>query len=71
MEAITAELGNDEYLPLAEALRRLRADKKTRWLPVHRLREAVRNGEVPSKRTREGRYARYYVRIADLLKVVK
>jgi len=62
---------DSDYLPLSKALRQLADDPKTAWLPQSRLRAAVRSGEVESKRSGGGKYARYYVRIADLLTVVK
>jgi len=62
---------NDEYISLSEALRLIADDPKTAWMPQERLRQAVRNGEVPSRRSGPAKNARYYVRISDLVKAVK
>jgi hypothetical protein len=56
----------EPLLPLSQALRLLKDDKKTSWMPSTRLRKAVINGEVPCRRSSEAKKARYYVRLSDL-----
>jgi hypothetical protein len=59
----------EQLIPLSVALRMLKADKHTAWMPHSRLREAVQNGQVPSRRSSEKKKARYYVKLSDLKKV--
>jgi hypothetical protein len=59
-----------EWLRLPEALRRIANDPATAWMPISRLRSAVRNGEVPSRRSGPMKHAIYFVRIADLKKAI-
>ena len=65
----TAEL--DELMTLNKALQWIARNPKHSWMPPQRVRAAVRNGEVPSRRSGPSKNARYYVRIRDLLKAVK
>jgi len=64
-------LSMTEYVPLSKALKWIAGHPKHSWMPQQRLRAAVRDGEVPSKRSGPTKNARYYVRIRDLLKAVK
>jgi hypothetical protein len=61
----------DEYMPLADALRWIADHPKYSWMPPQRLRTAVRDGEVHSRRSSPAQKARYYVRLRDLFKAVK
>jgi hypothetical protein len=65
----SAEL--NEYMTLSRALRWIANSPEHSWMPPQRLRAAVRNGEVKSRRSGPSKHARYYVRIRDLLKAVK
>jgi hypothetical protein len=56
-------------IPLARALRTLKANPETAWMPAWTIRQAVAKGQVYSKRSSTGKYARYYVRLSDLKKL--
>ena len=71
MATKTAEFDKDEYVPLSRALAWIANHPKHSWMPQQRLRAAVRDGEVPHRRSGPSKNARYYVRIRDLLKAVK
>jgi len=55
-------------MPLNRAL--LVIKEKYPWMPGWSIRQAVLNGQVPCVRSSAKKGARYYVRIADLLKVL-
>jgi hypothetical protein len=57
---------DEPLIQLAEALRRLRADPLTAWMPHTSIRQAVAEGRVFARRTPAGKYSRYYVRLSDL-----
>lgn len=71
MPTKAADLDVDEYVPLSRALAWIANHPKHSWMPQQRLRCAVRDGEVPHRRSGPAKNARYYVRIRDLLKAVK
>ena len=56
----------ERMIPLAKALRLLKANPDTAWMPHSSIREAVAKGKVFSRRTPAGKYSRYYVRLSDL-----
>lgn len=60
---------DEPLIPLSQALRLLKSNPRTSWMPTTRLRKAVINGEVPSRRSSETKKARYYVRLSDLKRV--
>lgn len=57
---------SDGRLPLAEALRQLKA--KYPWAPIAVMRKAVADGKVPAVRSSLVPRARYYVQFDDLEK---
>jgi hypothetical protein len=64
------ETTNEEALiPLAEALRMLKNDPLTAWMPHSSIRAAVAKGRVFSRRSPAGKFSRYYVRLSDLKKL--
>jgi hypothetical protein len=58
----------DAYVGLPEALRII-ADKYP-WAPIATLRNRVRLGEIPSKRSSPKKRAKHYVLLTDLEKAV-
>lgn len=60
----------EPLIPLGKALRMLKADPQTAWMPSWTLRQAVLKGKVFSRRSGLGKYARYYVRLSDLKKAL-
>jgi hypothetical protein len=62
---------SDAYISLGEALRLLSESSDYSWVPHQRLRAAVRNGEVHSRRSGHAKHSRYYVRMRDLLRAIK
>jgi hypothetical protein len=64
-------MNNSEPLVrLSEALRMLKADPLTAWMPRSSLRAAVQEGKVPFQRSSDKKRAWYYVRLSDLKKVI-
>ena len=55
---------------LADALKQIKANPETSWMPLTAMRRAVRSGKVPSRRTSKSKNAWYYVKVSDLLKTV-
>jgi hypothetical protein len=68
---IPGEDGGEPLILLAEALRRLKADPATAWMPHTSIRQAVATGKVFSKRSPAGKWSRYYVRLSDLKALFK
>jgi hypothetical protein len=64
-----AKVIEEPLIPLSVALRILKADSRTAWMPSSRLRTAVQNGEIPFRRSSDKKKARYYVKLSDLRKV--
>jgi hypothetical protein len=60
----------EPLIPLATAIRMIKADPQTAWMPYWTLRQAVSTGRVFSRRSSEGKYARYYVRLSELRKAL-
>lgn len=58
----------DAYVGLPKALRIIA--EKYPWAPIATLRNRVRNGEIPSKRSSPKKRARHYVLVTDLEKAV-
>jgi len=59
---------DNAIMPLSRAMAALK--QRYPWMPTWSLRQAVLEGRVPCIRSSEKRGARYYVRIADLVKVL-
>jgi len=64
MGSPAASQSGSELILLSDALRQLKAAKP--WAPIASLRQAVADGQIPSKRSSFKKRARYYVRMADL-----
>jgi hypothetical protein len=65
MKGGTMEKNDDEML-LSVALRRAK-DEKGAWVPEWAIRDAVRKGVIPHRRSSKKTGARYYVRWPTLL----
>lgn len=68
-KTIPDEAGGDPLVLLSEAIRILKADPATAWMPYTSIRNAVAEGKVFSKRTPAGKFSRYYVRIRDIVEL--
>lgn len=55
---------NNDEIRLVEAIRRVK--EKEPWVPEASLRNAVRDGTIPSKRSSLGLKAHYIVRMKDV-----
>jgi hypothetical protein len=66
----TATADEEPLVRLADALRQIKENPETAWMPLRAMRKAVRDGKVPSRRTSRSKNAWYYVKISDLLKTV-
>jgi hypothetical protein len=69
MKAVVA-LDDEPLVRLSDALRQIKNDPATAWMPIRAMRKAVREGKVPARRTSKSKNAWYYVKISDLLKTV-
>jgi len=70
MKAAVVALDDEPLVRLADALRQIKNDPATSWMPLRAMRKAVRDGKVPSRRTSKSKNAWYYVKVSDLLKTV-
>jgi hypothetical protein len=68
---IESKDGGEPLILLSEAIRILKADPATAWMPPTSIRNAVASGKVPSMRTPAGKWSRYFVRLSDIKALFK